>query len=243
MTLNFPCKPSGLYILSKGDFDPLAYQILKKMQPAVLEKAMPLDLTALAEDGLYLECRDEILSQDGTILGLITFADQNLPVYDEQMNETAISTTEGTIVIDKRLHKKPTRYRFTMAHEIAHWILHRRFYSPIKKPYNFRNSGCSYIACRQEAEEGRKNPVEAKTDFDWSEWQSDGLAAALLMPACTFVPTSKEILHKHGFTEEKLVKGARDSKTLGAISEIAGIYNVSVRSASIRLFTFGFYAA
>lgn len=241
MILDLPCKPSGLYIMNNMDFDPLAYKILLEKQPVVLERAMPLDLDALAEDGLYLECRDELLSIDGSIFGLITFADQKLPVYNDRMEEMIISTTEGTIVIDKRLHDKPTRYRFTKAHEIAHWILHRRFYSPDNKPYSFRNSGCSYIASKQEAE-GRKNPVEAKTDIDWSEWQSDCLAAAMLMPACTFIPTAKRVLMAHGFTEEKLIKGVHDSQTLNAIAEIAEIYNVSVRSVGIRLYTYGFNA-
>ena len=239
MTLNFSCKPSGLYEIGYADFDPLALQILAEKQPEVLAIAMPLDVDALALDGFNLECRDAILSKDETILGLITFADLKLPVLDEQLEETTLETKEGTILIDKRLHKKLTRYRFTKAHEISHWILHRRFYSPIKKPYNFRSSICSYVACRQEAE-GRKNPVEAKTDFDWSEWQSDNLSAAMLMPAVTFIPTAETVIRSYGFSDGKLIRGIQDTRTLDAISEIAHIYNVSVRSARIRLNTLGF---
>ena len=235
-----PRKASGLYIISKKDFDPLAYRILLEKQPEVLKRAMPLDVDALAEDGLYLECRDELLSREGTILGLITFADLRLPVYNDDMEEIVIETTTGTIVIDKRLRERMTRYRFTKAHEIAHWILHRSFYSPGNKSYNFRKSGNSYSACRQDTA-GRKNPAEARTDKDWSEWQSDCLAAALLMPACTFISTADEIIRAHGFADGKLVSNTNDSQTRKAVAEIAGVYNVSVRSASIRLSTYGFY--
>lgn len=235
-----PCKASGLYIMSKKDFDPLAYKILLEKQPEVLKKAMMLDVDSLAEDGLYLECRDELLSREGTILGLITFADIKLPVYNDEMKETVIATPMGTIIIDKRLRENMTRYRFTKAHEISHWILHRRFYSPGNKPYNFRQSGYSYIACKQEAT-GRKNPIEAKTDKDWSEWQSDCLAAAMLMPACTFIPMAEEIIRSHGFTDGKLIGGISDNRTKRAIAEIAGVYNVSARSVSVRLSTYGFY--
>ena len=237
MMLNYACKPSGLYIMSKTDFDPLAKQILEEKQPRVLEKAMPLDLDDLAENAFPLTCYDAILSKDGSILGLITFADQKLPIFNDNFDECSFPATEGTIIIDKRLHNIPTRYRFTKAHEISHWILHRRFYSPHNMPFHFRHSGNSYIANRQEAA-GRKNPVEAKTDFEWSEWQSDCLSAALLMPACTFIPTVQQLITSLGIENQKLIYGSKDSRNV--IREIANIYDVSLRSVEIRLSTYGF---
>ncbi len=238
MKLNYACKPSGLYIMSKTDFDPLAMQILEEKQPCVLERAMPLDLDNLAEEAFPLTCYDAILSKDGSILGLITFVKQKLPIYTDNFDESSIPAEEGTIIIDKRLHKIPTRYRFTKAHEISHWILHRRFYSPGNRSYNFRNIGSSYIANRQEAV-GRKNPVEAKTDFEWSEWQSDCLSAALLMPACTFIPTAEHFIAAPGSENGKLIYGSKESR--GIMSEIAKIYEVSPRSVEIRLSTYGFF--
>ena len=238
MNLNYVCKPSGLYIMSKTDFDPLAMRILKEKQPRVLERAMPLDLDDLAENAFPLTCYDAILSKDGSILGLITFADQNLPIYTDDLNECSLPATEGTIIIDKRLRNIPTRYRFTKAHEISHWILHRRLYSPYNMPYNFRNTGNSYIANRQEAV-GRKNPVEAKTDFEWSEWQSDCLSAALLMPACTFIPTAQHFISTVAESAGKLIYGSKESRSI--TGEIARIYEVSPRSVAIRLSTFGFF--
>lgn len=238
MILNYVCKPSGLYIMSKADFDPLAMQILKEKQPRVLERAMLLDLDDLAGNAFPLTCYDAILSKDGSILGLITFADQKVPLYTDDLDEYSFRTTEGTVIIDKRLRSIPTRYRFTKAHEISHWILHRRFYSPYNMPYNFRNSGNSYIANRQEAV-GRKNPVEAKTDFEWSEWQSDCLSAALLMPVFTFIPTAQHFINSLGNETGKLTYGSRDCKII--MSEIAKIYEVSPRSVAIRLSTYGFF--
>lgn len=238
MLLNYACKPSGLYIMSKADFDPLAIQILREKQPCVLEKAMPLDLDDLAENAFPLTCYDAILSKDGSILGLITFVDQNLPIFNDNLDECYLRATEGTIIIDKRLRNIPTRYRFTKAHEVSHWILHRRFYSPYNRPFNFRSSGNSYIANRQEAI-GRKNPVEAKTDFEWSEWQSDCLSAALLMPACTFIPTAQQFIKDSVSENGKLIYGSKDSRDV--IREIASIYAVSSRSVEIRLSTYGFF--
>jgi hypothetical protein len=105
-------------------------------------------------------------------------------------------------------------------------------------PFNFRNTGNSYIANRQEAV-GRKNPVEAKTDFEWSEWQSDCLSAALLMPACTFIPTAQHFITASGSENGKLTYGSKDSR--GIMSEIAKIYEVSPRSVEIRLSSYGFF--
>ena len=238
MTLNYACKPSGLYIMSKSDFDPLAYRILEEKQPCVLEKAMPLDLEDLAENAFPLTCYDAILSKNGSILGLISFSDQNVPIFNDDFDECSIPAPEGTIIIDKRLRTVPTRYRFTKAHEISHWILHRRFYSAYNKPLNFRSSGSSYIANRTEAA-GRKNPVAAKTDFEWSEWQSDCLSAAMLMPACTFVPTAQKLIAAHGHANGKLSRDSVDSKRIQG--EIASIYEVSRRSVEIRLSTYGFF--
>ncbi len=242
MILQFPCKPSGLYVLNRFDFDKIAFELLQEKQPCVLNSPMPLDLDALAYDGFLLECIDEVLSKSGSILGLITFADQKIPVLDSNMNSAAISAKEGTIIIEKRLREKPTRYRFTKAHEISHWLLHRKFYSQIKKDYNYRNEGCSYIACRQEAR-GRKNPVEAKTDYEWTEWQSDNMAAALLMPEVTFVPTAREILGEYGLEQGQLIYGEKGGEASEAIVKLANIYNVSRRSVSIRLNTYGFYSS
>ena len=240
MTLNYPCKPSGLYVMSRDDIEQLSHQILSERQPKVLEKPMALDIDELMKEGFYLEIKDALLSESGSLLGLITFVDRNIPTYDEAFNETSLKADVGTVVIDKRLYKIPTRCRFTKAHELSHWILHRKFYSPIKKSYSFRKCECSYIACRQEAI-GRKNPTEAKTDYDWSEWQADCLGAALLMPATTFVPAAQAILHKNGFEELKLVYGSNDDRATSVISELAKIYEVSMRSVCIRLKTFGFY--
>ena len=78
MTLNYACKPSGLYIMSKSDFDPLAYRILEEKQPCVLEKAMPLDLDDLAEK---LEADPEMSEEE-----LIAWAKaKEMPLEDDKI--------------------------------------------------------------------------------------------------------------------------------------------------------------
>ncbi len=221
------------------DFDGKATQILQEYQPEVLKTAKPLDIDELV-NAFELYCVEVIITKSGTILGFITFIDQNIPILDDNMENSAISAIEGTIIIDKRLKDIPTRYRFTKAHEFSHWILHGKYYLPLGESCTFRNLGCSYIAYRREAR-GRKNPVEARTLHDWIEWQSDNMAAALLMPAVTFIPKAKEILGEYGLEQGQLIYG--DANAYEAIIRLANIYNVSRRSVNIRLNSYGFYAS
>ena len=83
------------------------------------------------------------------------------------------------------------RYRFTLAHEVSHWLIHRPFHSPTNKQYECRTVNQSYIACRSADIENKKHIN--KYDTDWQEWQADSLASALLMPQNTFTDACMRI--------------------------------------------------
>ncbi len=89
----------------------------------------------------------------------------------------AIWINEQTVRVDQSLEptsnpKKLGRYRFTLAHEIGHWRLHRSLYLENAAQGNlFGAPGAPAYVCRK-AE--AKKPVE---------WQADQFAANLLMPA------------------------------------------------------------
>jgi len=66
---------------------------------------------------------------------------------------------------------KEGRYRFTLAHEIGHWELHRRFFlADPAQGILFEEDGKPSIVCRTGA---RRDPIE---------WQADAFAGYLLMP-------------------------------------------------------------
>ena len=238
MIINLTQKPSGLYNMTSSDIESLAHQILEEKQPNVLNEPMPLDVDALAEDGFYLDSREELLSKSGSILGLITFVDQKIPTLDDEFNETFVEVDMGTMIIDKRVRKVHTRYRFTKAHETAHWILHRPFFSE-NRIYRFRDGSCSYILHSREAEE-KKNPVEATTDFQLSEWQADSLGAAMLMPSSTFMPAVRELFKENNF-EMNSPLDLKNETFILIVNQLAAIYNVSQRSVKIRLKTLNFF--
>ncbi len=83
---------------------------------------------------------------------------------------------ERQLRVDESLEGKEGRFAFTVAHEIAHWQLHRPLYEMEKVtlalfPSQPGAKPAAAIVCRAK---NRKSPAE---------WQADQFAARLLMPA------------------------------------------------------------
>lgn len=120
----------------------------------------PIDVDEIAEGylGLTLELTDlrQLLGVDD-VLGATWFDERRLRV-------------------DQSLEGKEGRFAFTVAHEIAHWQLHRPLYEmekvtfPLFPPQPSAKPAAA-IVCRAK---DRKSPAE---------WQADQCAARLLMPA------------------------------------------------------------
>lgn len=160
-------------ILSRNDIEQIAKKILAIYTEAYIpEKHLFYQVVpeALAEV-LGLEVDYQILSLDGTILGVTAPDEQYVSVYDDEQ-ECCYYLDGNTILIDTRLCASPKtigRKNYTLAHEIAHQILYKAFpdaYGPARRLM------CDY----------RRTPESRRKIIDWTEWQADALAAALLMP-------------------------------------------------------------
>lgn len=238
MYLKFPTKKSGFPIANKADLDYLAQQILMEYMPETLVRATALDLDQLLHNYIILDVTEANLYPEN-ILGFIAFSDIKIPLA----NGEVLDVTEGTIVLDEQLKENKARYRFTLAHEAAHWVLHRSYYCQDNKVYEFRKKGYSYIACKTDKTElGRKNPKEAKTDDEWAEWQADYLAAALLMPKTPFIKAAKAALLRHNFPNLQLVSGERVEEGTQVVKELAKLFQVSMRAIRIRMRNFYMYS-
>ena len=112
--------------------------------------------------GLTLEF--QYLRKNGRILGKTVFDHGLEAVYDmEQGQYTLFPVRAGTILIDASLCEEESstgRLRFTEAHELAHWILHKGLYT-----------GTGESAALQ--------PAVKETSM---ETQANMLGSALLMP-------------------------------------------------------------
>lgn len=123
-----------------------------------------IDIEAFIEQIYGLTIEYHHIRIDGRVLGQTIFEDCCVPIFDTEIkNYTLIEVQKGTIIIDTRLLSPCmiNRYRFTLAHELAHWILHQE---------QFRDSG--------------ETAAMLKISYDTVhiEKQADMLASMLLMP-------------------------------------------------------------
>ena len=238
MELSYPQKSNGMYILRRTHMDDIAREFLREYSPSSLERPAVVDVDLLAEECLFLDVSHKPLTRDESILGMTVFEDvSGVPCFDEHFLPTEIDLPAGSVVIHSWLlsHNNWFRRRFTLAHEISHWILHRSYHSPGKQKYHFRAGPDSlitppYIACRATVIDGEK--FEFVTDYDWEEWQANSLAAAILMPLDMFSEEAKFALRKAGLSilDEK---SARERYNI--IRELSDKFEVSKKAVEIRL--------
>ena len=227
-------KSNGMYLFSSKDFDGVAELVLREYAPYMLEKAQPLDIEALADEAYSLTIIDRYLSGRGTVLGLINFNDYKMELMSLEKKVQEEIVMSGTIIIDARLmpDEHHHRRRFTVSHEVAHWIIHRQMYYPGDRKYCLRTSD-SYIMCR-EADPTRKKPRGYWSDKDWLEWQADKFASAMLMPASVFYPTAQAVMKKH-HASSYILEGCGSKDAADVITELTEIFDVSRTAVRIRL--------
>ena len=148
---------------------------------------------------------------------------------DNTFHKIITEIDEGAVIIERTLMGRSNfcRYRFTLAHEVSHWLIHRPFHSPTNKQYECRTANQSYIACRSADIENKKHIN--RDDTDWQEWQADSLTAAMLMPRNTFTDACMKISSELGirFSQlqsakiEKCVAYTFVKKTGGIVSGIS----------------------
>ena len=92
--------------------------------------AIPIE-DIIEAQGLVLEY--QYLRNNGRVLGETIFDDGLTAIYDwENHRYDLLPVKGGTILIDCSLCEEEAstgRLRFTCAHELAHWLLHKRLYS------------------------------------------------------------------------------------------------------------------
>ncbi len=78
-----------------------------------------------------------------------------------------ITKPRNAIYIDHSL-VGTIRFRFTLAHELGHFVLHRK----IDVGGNITDTSDDLL----------ETPAQAQTDRQWAEWQANNFAASLLLP-------------------------------------------------------------
>jgi hypothetical protein len=238
MELNYPQKANGMYILRREQMDDIAHKLLQEYMPSVLERPAPVDIDALAEEGLFLTIKTKTLGLNNSILGLTAFEDvRGVPCCDEMFRPATVDLEAGTVLIHSWLGglRNRARRRFTVAHECSHWVLHRSYHSPTNQKYTLRTQRFPYIACRSEnIEKEHRGP---RTDDEWEEWQADNLASALLMPLAPFRWEADRVIRKCG---RRYLTDEVNHEYIECVGDIADIFRVSKTAAKIRLKQLGY---
>ena len=148
--------------------DNIARNILDQYNPLFLymqPQSTPLEGIVQDMFDLYIEYKR--LTEYGDELGRIIFNDGYTPYFNTEKDEYEyIKVSSGTILIEALLlenHKLHGRLRFTIAHELSHWVLHREL---------FASMSVTQIAY------GIGNCPNTNS----IEWQANYLAKSLLMP-------------------------------------------------------------
>jgi len=239
MQLDYPQTKNGMYELSRDQMDDIATKILGKFAPDVLTYPQPVNIEHLAEESFCLNVENKILSIDNKVLGATAFADDCIVIIDLLIGPILTEINEGTVFINQGLlgMSERARRRFTLAHEVAHWVLHRSYHSPFNQRFHFRKEYQNFIACRATRVECANH--DRNTVYGLEEWQADSLAASLLMPIELFKEIARIVFYE--YFGSSIYSEIKYTHTLSeAIGKIAKVFMVSKKATEIRLKHLGF---
>lgn len=210
--------------LSRSDIEKIAESAInqyKAMYIPAQHLCYTVDTAKLAEM-LSLKIEYVHITADGSILGQTSSGSVWTAIYDHNMNRMYFELDGSTILVEKRLLNDPRmegRKNFTIAHEIAHQILNRKYpemYGPQNRTF------CDY----------RRSAKPKKEIVDWHEWQADALAAALLLPR----EVLKDSMFVFGLGEKMKMLSRKYSNTkFELFCEMADYLQVSRTALSYRM--------
>lgn len=189
------------------------------------EHCVPLD--EIAECVLDLDVRCENLKSiyGELTLGAIYFNTREIRI-DDTLNDELYPAKRG-------------RYRFTLAHEIGHWMLHEPIYRAANLQTNLFEStmGEPSIICRAPLPRTTKKPIE---------WQADYFASCLTMPRTRVIRAFEIVTGSRApycAARELAALNSRtsfsDQPLLQVSRETAALLETSIQAMQIKLINLG----
>jgi Zn-dependent peptidase ImmA (M78 family) len=194
-------------ILSYDDINKRAEDLLREYKR---NKILPVDIEAIAEFNL----------------GLNIFPFPNLQqTFDI---EGFISGDLNVIYVDEFIYyQRPARYRFTLAHEIGHYVFHSDLIASFH-PQSVADWSKFVLGIDEET-------------YGWLEWQAYSFAAAVLVPRVSlkqnFRKELKLLQPKIDFIRSKglSVESSQDYIVNAIATKLIGIYDVSADVLNKRI--------
>ena len=182
----YKLSPEGVPILSADQINKMADQLVREAQPELYFSQLDsVNLSKIMKrlNGWHFAGR--YLSRSGGLLGLACFQGGTLVITDETRTETStLEVPPHSILVDRALFQKENErvFRFTLAHEMGHALLHERFASSPKNMEAYKDQGNQRRLEDREDCFGIREKRDLQTSYDWIEWQANAFASALLMP-------------------------------------------------------------
>lgn len=139
-----------------------------------------------------------------------------------------------SIRIDRSLEPDSPRFRFTLAHEIGHLVLHRKI------PAGVRTAVIGDQHVDVDEDMSSDLPSAERSDLEWLEWQANYFAGALLMPEQS-VRTAVVMKQQERHVTRNLGRIYVDwrGKAVGelnaALAYLTALYSVTRGVAEVRL--------
>lgn len=185
--------------IPEATLEAIARKAIRDYDPSLLiGQARPIPIEKMIEKQYGLEIEYQVIRKDGRILGATVFEDDYVPLFIEEIGKyNLIFFKKGTIILDASLLCccDDGRLRFTMAHELSHWLIHKELYT---------QNGCVASMVKNIRKSGDVDPA--------IEWQADKLSSYILMPTgilksafyhCGGTPTEKIALLAEQFCVSK----------------------------------------
>ena len=214
--------------LSRNDIEQIAERILiqyRKLPEVQKNKLYRIEPELLLTKVLGLNIEYQHLSIDGSILGLTSFEEVEVEIFDYADTDTFLLLDGKTVVVEEDLHNDSTqtgRFNFTLMHEGSHQIFKKLF----PTEYGCKLQTTSPIHYHMLNSE-KKKPIK-----DWEEWQANTLAAAILLP--------KDLIDYGMFlfglgAKIKCLNRITDAETYEKFSALANFLGASKSALAIRM--------
>lgn len=163
--------------LSRKDIEGISLRIVdayKKLPELAGQRIYRIDPVLLSESLLHLNIDYMHLSPDGSILGMTSFTELEVEVFENDDADAYYFLDGKTVLVESELKNDVMmkgRCNFTVAHEASHQIFKMLF------PKEYGEERAASTVHFYKAHSERKKPIT-----DWEEWQANTLAANILLP-------------------------------------------------------------
>jgi Zn-dependent peptidase ImmA (M78 family) len=150
----------------------IARQNIAGLDHALLESPAPIPVETIMERVYGLTLEFQYIRNNGRVLGETVFENAMIPIYEREGGRGAynlVPVRAGTVLIDASLinNRGDGRFRYTCAHELAHYVRHKGFFTQL-------------------GETAAMTKMSRSSETDKTiERQADRLASFLLMPKGT----------------------------------------------------------